>query len=76
MICICPIDRGFRLIVTWKRKGASAMEQYQRKTILPGITLLYGFPEECCIWLVEGREKALLVDTGLGWETCGGRWKP
>ena len=30
------------------------MEQYRRKPILPGVTLLSGFPEECCIYAVEG----------------------
>ena len=31
-----------------------------------GVSLIKGIDFECCIWLVEGREKALLVDTGLG----------
>ncbi|MBO4676052.1 MAG: MBL fold metallo-hydrolase [Oscillospiraceae bacterium] len=42
------------------------MEQYQRKTILPGITLLYGFPEECCIYAAEGERALALIDTGMG----------
>ena len=33
------------------------MEQYRRKPILPGVTLLSGFPEECCIYAVEGRRR-------------------
>ena len=31
-----------------------------------GVSLIKGIDFECCIWLVEGREKVLLVDTGLG----------
>ena len=34
--------------------------------ISEGVRLIKGVDFECCIWLVEGREKALLVDTGLG----------
>ena len=34
--------------------------------IADGVSLLKGIDFECCIWLVEGREQALLVDTGLG----------
>ncbi len=34
--------------------------------IAEGVSLIKGIDFECCIWLVEGREKALLVDTGLG----------
>ena len=34
--------------------------------IAEGVRLIKGVDFECCIWLVEGREKALLVDTGLG----------
>ena len=34
--------------------------------IAPGVRLLKGIDFECCIWLIEGRERALLVDTGLG----------
>ena len=34
--------------------------------IAPEVTLLKGIDFECCIWLIEGREQALLVDTGLG----------
>ena len=31
-----------------------------------GVTLIRGIDFECCIWLVEGRDSALLIDTGLG----------
>ncbi len=31
-----------------------------------GVTLLKGIDFECCIWLVEGTDSALLIDTGLG----------
>ena len=31
-----------------------------------GVTLIKGIDFECCIWLVEGSESALLIDTGLG----------
>ena len=37
------------------------------KTVLSnGVTLLNGVEGECCIYLVEGSEKALVIDTGLG----------
>ena len=39
---------------------------YERKTLLPGITLLYGFPEECCIYALEGERAVALIDTGMG----------
>ncbi len=39
---------------------------YQLKEITPDITLLYGFPEECCMYVLKGKEKLLLVDTGMG----------
>ena len=42
------------------------MEQYKRKTIRPGVTLLYGFQEECCIYAVEGEKALALIDTGMG----------
>ena len=31
-----------------------------------GVTLIKGIDFECCIWLVEGNESALLIETGLG----------
>ncbi len=34
--------------------------------VASGVRLLKGVDFECCIWLIEGRERALLVDTGLG----------
>lgn len=40
--------------------GRSATE------LAPGVRLIKGVDFECCIWLIEGRDKALLVDTGLG----------
>ncbi len=43
-----------------------ALSKYLCKPILPGITLLYGFPEECCIYAVEGEDAVALVDTGMG----------
>ncbi|MBR3276255.1 MAG: MBL fold metallo-hydrolase [Eubacterium sp.] len=39
---------------------------YRFKKITEDITLLYGFPEECCMYAVKGRDKILLVDTGMG----------
>ncbi len=36
------------------------------KKLTDRITLLYGVPMECCIYLVEGSDGALLIDTGLG----------
>ena len=41
-------------------------KEYQFKEILPGITLLYGFKEECCIYVVEGEKKAAIIDNGMG----------
>ncbi len=41
-------------------------EKYQTKAVIPGITLLYGFPEECCIYAVEGERAVALIDTGMG----------
>ena len=32
----------------------------------PGITLLYGFPEECCIYALEGERAVAVIDTGMG----------
>ena len=34
--------------------------------VAEGVTLIKGIDFECCIWLVEGTESALLIDTGLG----------
>lgn len=31
-----------------------------------GVTLIKGIDFECCIWLVEGKDSALLIDTGIG----------
>ena len=39
------------------------MERYRSKPILPGITLLYGFPEECCIYALEGERAVAVIDT-------------
>ena len=39
---------------------------YKFKELCPGITLLYGFAQECCMFAVEGRDKVMLVDTGMG----------
>jgi len=39
---------------------------YKFKEICPGVTLLYGFSQECCMYAVEGSEKIMLVDTGMG----------
>ncbi|MCC8080053.1 MAG: MBL fold metallo-hydrolase [Oscillospiraceae bacterium] len=39
---------------------------YKLKKITDSITLLYGFAEECCMYAVNGRDKILLVDTGMG----------
>ncbi len=45
--------------------GQSA--QHKTKQIAPGVRLLYGIDDfECCIYLVEGSERALLIDTGCG----------
>ena len=33
-----------------------------------GVRLLTGAPDECCIYLVEGKSSALVVDTGFGLE--------
>ncbi len=40
--------------------------EYARRELLPGVSVLTGFEEECCIWLVEGRDRAALIDTGMG----------
>lgn len=40
--------------------------KHQIKKLTERVTLLYGIPMECCIYLVEGSERALLIDTGLG----------
>lgn len=43
------------------------MAEHRTATVLaPGVTLIKGIDFECCIWLVEGSESALLIDTGLG----------
>jgi len=42
------------------------MEPRIPETIADGITLIKGDRFECCIWLVEGKDSALLIDTGLG----------
>lgn len=39
---------------------------YKLKKLTEDITLLYGFAEECCMYAVKGRDKVLLVDTGMG----------
>ena len=36
-------------------------KEYQSKQILPGISVLYGVREECCIYVVEGDEKVALA---------------
>lgn len=41
-------------------------EKRKATRIAEGVTLLKGLNFECCLWLVEGRERALLIDTGLG----------
>ncbi len=41
-------------------------KDYQSKEILPGIHLLFGFMEECSIYVIVGKKKAALIDTGLG----------
>ena len=40
--------------------------RHQVKKIKDNIFLLYGVPDECCIYLVCGSEAALVVDTGFG----------
>ena len=40
--------------------------KHQIKKLTERITLLYGIHAECCIYLVEGDKRALLIDTGLG----------
>ncbi len=42
------------------------MEKRRATPIADGVTLIKGIDFECCIWLVEGQDRALLVDTGLG----------
>lgn len=39
---------------------------YKLKELGKDITLLYGFAEECCMYALKGRDKVLLVDTGMG----------
>lgn len=39
---------------------------YQFKELAGGITLLYGFTNECNMYAVEGQDKVMLVDTGMG----------
>jgi len=41
-------------------------KEYKFKKICEGITLLYGFREECCIYVVAGDEKAAIIDNGMG----------
>ena len=41
-------------------------KEYQSQEIMPGIWVLYGFSEECCIYVVEGEEKVALIDNGMG----------
>ena len=39
---------------------------YKLKKLTDCITLLYGFAQECAMYAVEGKNKILLVDTGMG----------
>ena len=39
---------------------------HEVKKLNDRISLLYGVPDECCIYLLEGSEAALVVDTGFG----------
>lgn len=39
---------------------------YCFKRLTDSITLLYGFAQECAMYAVEGRDRVLLVDTGMG----------
>jgi len=41
-------------------------KEYQVKNVMPGISILYGFQEECCIYVVEGTEKVDVIDNGMG----------
>ena len=41
-------------------------KEYQSQEIMPGIWVLYGFSEECCIYVVESEEKVALIDNGMG----------
>ncbi len=41
-------------------------ELYLNEKLAEGVTLLKGIEHDCCCWLVEGTESALLIDTGLG----------
>lgn len=45
------------------------MTEEKRKTehLADGVTLIRGFKRECSMWLVQGSESALLIDTGLGY---------
>ncbi|MCC8080052.1 MAG: MBL fold metallo-hydrolase [Oscillospiraceae bacterium] len=42
------------------------MDVHARKALARGVTMLYGVENECCMYLIEGSDKALLLDTGLG----------
>lgn len=39
---------------------------YLTKTMDHGVVMLYGYAEECFMFLVLGNEKAILIDTGMG----------
>ena len=41
-------------------------KEYRAEELLPGVFVLTGFDEECCIYVVVGSEKAAVVDTGMG----------
>ena len=39
---------------------------YLLKKVAADTTLLYGFAQECCMYVINGRDRVLLVDTGMG----------
>lgn len=41
-------------------------DKYKIKKLTDSIYLLYGFPQECCIFVLNGSEKTALIDTGMG----------
>jgi len=40
--------------------------KHTTKALAKGVTLLSGVKDECCMYLVEGKDSALLIDTGFG----------
>lgn len=41
-------------------------EEFKATALAEGVTLIRVHKHDCCVWLVEGKDSALLIDAGLG----------